>query len=470
MVAVWTPQPGPQTDAITADWCPILLYGGAKFGGKTDFLLGDFLQDVPKYKQHWQGILFRRSLVEFTDIKLRAQELYPKAGATWHELSHEWRFPGGAILRFKYLERLEDISKYEGQSFPWLGIDELGDWEDQTAFFRCLSLNRYGRAKIPTLRLRASCNPGGRGHAWLKRYFIDPAPAGYKPIFDDVLKCNRMFIPAKLEDNKIGLINDPGYEHRLMRSGSAALVKALRYGDWNVVAGAFFHTFCNSNVIKPFEIPSYWTKFMAHDPGWSDPFAFSWYAVSDGESQYPRGSIIKYREWLGEKEGFDGERTRGIKLEFYKLLEGLKNREQGDKIAYRVAGHDLWDTRKGPSYAELFANNGIYFSKAETKRKLGWRLMADLITGENGIPKFYYFDTCPKSIEYIPLLQHDIRDPEDVADAPFDHLPDTDRYAAMSRSYPTNQPSTELSLQEKFKPPSVNELWEIRDRERKNFL
>lgn len=463
--AIWCPQRGPQVNAITADWCPILLYGGAKFGGKTDFLLGDFLQDVRTYKEHWQGIIFRRALTEFTEIKLRAKELFPKAGATWHEQAHEWRFPEGSILRFKYLEKFEDIALYEGHSYSWVGIDELGEWDDANAFFRCLSLNRYAKAKIETLRLRATCNPGGRGHAWIKQYFIDPAPGGYEPIWDEVLKCHRIFIPAKLEDNKIGLMNDPGYENRLMRSGSPSFVRAIRHGDWNVIAGAYFSAFSDKNIIEPFEIPEYWTRFVSLDPGSADPFCYTWWAVSDGSiSPYKKGHLICYREWYGEKDEIDGERVRGLRLSLQQQVDGVKSREIDEKISYRIAGHDLWDTRKGPSDAELMALQGIGFLKAEIKRKPGWRHMLDAIRGENNIPLAYWFKTCIKCIQHIPMAQHDRKDAEDVEDSPTDHSLDSIRYAIMSRPF-AKTIITKVDPWKTYVTPTMDDMWDLHDRQ-----
>lgn len=471
--AIWTPQPGPQVEAILADWCPILLYGGAKFGGKSDFLLGDYLQDLPTYREHWQGVLFRRALTEFTELKLRASELFPKAGGIWKQQQQEWHFPdygkGGLvpILRFRYLEKFEQISLYEGHSYPWIGIDELGDWEDPNAFFRIVTLNRYGRAKIDRIRLRASCNPGGRGHAWLKRYFFDPAPGGYTPLWDDELKCYRLFIPAKLDDNKIGMANDPGYEHRLNRAGSPALVRALRHGDWTVVAGAFFSKFSSRNVVRPHEVPSHLTRFMALDPGSSDPFAITWWFVADGlpigGQVYPRGACVCYREWYGEKTEEDGERVRGLKLSTDELANGIHERELGENISYRVAGHDLWDTRRGPSEQEKLAVLGIVFGRAEISRKPGWKNMHDMIAGKDGVPMAYWFESCVKCIESIPLLQHSKRDAEDVEDSPNDHAPDSCRYALMGRVTVSDKKSSEKPLSQQFKPPTIDELWAARE-------
>lgn len=470
MRSIWTPQPGPQANAIAADWCPILLYGGAKYGGKSDFLLGDYLQDLEKYGEHWQGIIFRRALTEFTELKLRAAQLCPQAGGVWKEKSSQWEFPNGAILRFRYLERFEQISIYEGHSYPWIGIDELGDWEDQNAFFRILTLNRYGRARIPTLRLRATCNPGGRGHAWIKVYFYDPAPTGYTPLWDPVLNSFRLFIPARLEDNRIGVINDPNYEFRLNRAGSDALVRALRWGDWSVIAGAFFSKFSVMNVLEPFAIPSWWTRFQGHDPGSSDPFCFMWGAVSDGSVRVqmadgkvraiPSGSIVWYREWYGEREDDAQARVRGLKISVAQKARILRELEHGEEIQYRVAGHDLWEADDGPSDYEKFSDLGFYFDQADTNRKQGWRHMHEYIVGERGIPRAYWFKTCTKSIAHIPSLQHSKRDAEDCEASPFDHAPDANRYGFMSRPYVTGRPPEAMSLEERFANPTLDQMWQ----------
>lgn len=114
---VWGPQPGPQTAAYYADWCPEVLFGGAKYGGKTDFLLGDYLSDVEEYHKHWQGILIRQSLPEFEEIVRRSHELYPKAGGEYAIQAKTWRFANGATLKLRYLERAQDFYKYNGHSY-----------------------------------------------------------------------------------------------------------------------------------------------------------------------------------------------------------------------------------------------------------------------------------------------------------------------------------------------------------------
>lgn len=476
--ALWVPQPGPQANAIAADWCPIMFYGGGKFSGKSDFLLGDYLQDIETYREHWQGIIFRRALTEFTELKLRASEIFPKIGGKWQEQKSQWIFPffgtkDGTrfpILRFRYLENLRDIRLYEGHSYPWIGVDELGDWEDQDAFFRLITCNRYGRHPIPNKRIRATGNPGGRGHLWIKKYFVDPAPLGSKVLYDDVLEKNYMFILGTYRDNRIGMMNDPSYDKNLNRAGSPALVRALKEGDFNVVAGQFFE-FNQGHVIPPFKIPRHWARIMSMDwgaCGEGDPFSIGWWAVSDGTDEngtipyFKRGTMIRYREWYGA-----GMKRVSVK----EVAQGIKEREQYDPPSImRWAGGDIKIKRdaSGPSVFEMFADEEIYFGRADMNRTSGWLKMRDYLRGDKNeegieIPKVYCFASCIHSIEVIATIQYSQKDANDIEEVN-DHIPDEWRYALMSRAEASEKPPAAKSLAEKFKNPTLDELWAKRER------
>lgn len=473
--SLWTPQPGPQANAISADWCPCIFYGGGKFSGKSDFLLGDYLQDLETYKEHWQGIIFRRALTEFTELKLRANELFPKIGGKWQDQKSQWIFPDFgtknqyATLRFRYLERLQDIRLYEGHSYPWIGVDELGDWEDETAFFRLFTFNRYGRYHIPNKRVRATGNPGGRGHLWIKKYFVDPAPLGSKLLYDSEFQQNYMFILGTYRDNKIGMMNDPGYDKRLNRAGSKALVKALKDGDFSVVAGQFFD-FGHEHIIHPFPIPKHWTRMMSMDwgaCGAGDPFSIGWWAISDGGDEggkipkLRRGTRVRYREWYG----------KGLpRVAVSDVAKGILKREEGDvEPSIRVAGGDIKkkNDASGPSVKEMFSDYGIHFVQADMSRVPGWLRMRDeLKTNEEGQTKTVTFSTCTSSIEIIPAVQHSLKDPNDIEESN-DDLPDEWRYAHMIREWVTRSPEKEKSLEERFKAPLLEELWAERERQLK---
>ena len=180
--SAWKPQPGPQNEAILATWCDELFFGGARGGGKSDFLLGDFLQDVPKYGRHWQGVMFRRTYPELQNIIQRSHSIYPVTGGKWHEQSREWRWPNGAKLRMRYLERIADASRYQGHSYCWLGFDELPQWAGPESYDMLKACLRWAEADVPTKRIRSSGNPGGPGHSWVKKRFIDDNPRGYEPL------------------------------------------------------------------------------------------------------------------------------------------------------------------------------------------------------------------------------------------------------------------------------------------------
>ena len=127
---LWSPQPGPQTDAIAAKWCPELLYGGAAGGGKSDFLLGDFLQDVTTYGTRLARGLFRRTYPELEELIARSKELYLQTGATWNDQKKVWTWPNGASLKMRYAERNDDVLRYQGHQYTsgWLGrTDSMAD-------------------------------------------------------------------------------------------------------------------------------------------------------------------------------------------------------------------------------------------------------------------------------------------------------------------------------------------------------
>ena len=130
----WTPQTGPQSEAIRARQIAELLFGGAVFGGKTDYLLGDYLQDVPVYQGAWRGVLFRRTMGEMDDIIARSMELYPRTGAFYNSSKFVWRWPNGASLRFRYLEQDKHRFRYHGSAFTWIGWDELTLWATDSPY------------------------------------------------------------------------------------------------------------------------------------------------------------------------------------------------------------------------------------------------------------------------------------------------------------------------------------------------
>lgn len=453
----WSPQPGPQTEAIIASWCTELFYGGARGGGKSDFLLGDYLKDVPTYGPHWQGILFRRTYPELQELVGRSKRLFPQTGAIWREADREWLWPNGAKLRMRYIERHDDVSRYQGHQYPWIGFDELTNWSDPSVYHEMKACLRWGETAIPTKRIRASGNPGGAGHGWVQQYFVNHAPLGFVPKLDEETGHKIMFIPARVYDNKILLDNDPGYINRLKGVGSPELVRAWLEGDWNAVVGAYFPEFGTSHLLDRIEIPKHWTRFRAFDWGSARPFCCLWIAVSEGGDKYPANSLIVYREWYGASAP-----NVGLKMHAGEVARGILKRDNNDEFAYSVADPAIFIEDGGPSIAESMNLAGVRFRAADNKRIPGWQQIRNRLIGEGGRPKLYIIaQNCPNLVRTLSTLQHDDAKPEDVDTESEDHAADALRYGCMTRAF--SNPIPEAPKMRGINEMTMNELWEWHD-------
>lgn len=448
----WRAQRGPQLEAIRKHWVGEMFFGGAVGGGKSDFLLGDFGQDVPTYGKAWQGILFRKSYPQLEELIARSKEIYPSwfgmKAESWSATHKQWNFPNGAVLKMRHAETDDSYIEYQGHQYTWIGFDELPHWSSPY-FYRQLKVRLRSAHEIPNKRIRATGNPGGAGHGWIKQYFgIDRYPLGGELLPPEIEGgASRMFIASKVTDNKILLANDPGYIVRLKDLGSEELVRAYLEGDWNVVAGAFYPEFSpGRHVVRPFEIPAGWVRFRAMDWGSARPFCVLWFAVSDGSVYpFPRGALIAYREWYGQKPG---EINVGLKMTAEEVAEGIKERED-EPLDMSVIDPSAYKEDGGPSIASRMAARKVYFQKADNARKPGWDAVRQRLKGIDDYddflnesvrrPMLYFFTTCTETIRTLPALQHDTGKAagaiEDVDTDGEDHAGDTVRYACMARPW-----------------------------------
>lgn len=438
----WEAQPGPQSLLLA---CPIfeVFYGGARGGGKTDGVIGDWASHAEEFGEKAIGLMVRRSHTQLIETIARSKEIYPKLGATFHEQKSEWRFPDGARLRFAYLERDADAEGYQGHSYTRLYIEEAGNFPSPAPIMKLRATLRSAAGVRVGMRLTG--NPGGPGHQWIKSRYIDPAPNGLRTLTDSE-GLERVYIPARVRDNRILLENDPAYIARLKTSGSPELVRAWLEGDWNVITGAYFPEFGPQHVVRPHRLPEEWGRFRAMDWGSARPFSVGWYAISDGTiPAYPRGALIKYREWYGST----GEPNVGLKMVAEAVGAGIVEREQGDTISYGVIDPAAHNQDGGPSIAERIlrgSGDRVAFGRADNSRvgKMGamggWDQLRSRLVGEDGRPMLYFFDTCRDTIRTLPALQHDDTRPEDVDTDGEDHAPDETRYAVMSRPYVREAP------------------------------
>jgi len=474
-VVIWAPQEGPQTALLQ---CPVfeVFYGGARGGGKTDGMIGDWLQHSQLYGENAVGIFVRRNRTQLSEVIARTKQLFNKLeGSKWNEQKSEWLMPGGARLRFVYLERLSDAENYQGHSYTRVYIEEVTNFPSPRPI-DLLRATLRSAAGVP-VGMRLTGNPGGPGHGWVKQRYIDPAPAGYEVItFTDevtlpdgsvvVVHLERVFIPSKLKDNARLLVAQPTYVLQLRQTGSEQLVKAWLEGDWNSIQGAYFSDFDTEIHVLPAltkqHLPRDWTRFRSMDWGSARPFCVGWYAVADGHTgpritipartvttfdgkgekierqipeykgPFPAGALIKYREWYG----WNGKVNEGMKLTAEQVAKGIRTYDLEDEIGGSAVSYGLCDPSMykedgGPSIAATMASNAVPWIKADNARIPGWEQLH--IRFQADVPMLYILDCCSHTIRTLPELQHDETKPEDIDTEGEDHAGDETRYACASR-------------------------------------
>ncbi|MDY0072501.1 MAG: terminase family protein [Thauera sp.] len=484
----WEPQPGPQSSALSADWCDELFYGGERGGGKSDFQLGYQEDGALCYRQHWRGIMFRKTYAELEELQGRAMEVFPASGAQFKTqasadfpYSNCWYWPNGATVKMRYIENERDYGRYHGHQYTGISFDEVTEYATPAGLLKMLSTLRSAAGVPCTVRLTG--NPGGIGHAWVKQRYIDVAPP-YTPYRDPDTGFTRMFVPSRTADNTILLKNDPNYRNRILAAtgGNDALRKAWLEGDWNIVAGAFFDCWRTArHVVEPFDIPAHWLKFRSGDWGSSRPFSFGWWAVVSDDYKtkegltLPRGCIVRYREWYGMARDASGQPqyNTGLKMVAEEVGAGIAERTpKNEEITYGVLDPAAFSRDGGPSIAErIYEGSGrrVAFRRADNSRvgqrgaMGGWDAMRARLIGEaEDRPMLVTFSTCPDFIRTVPALQHDKDRVEDVDTDGEDHAGDEGRYACMSRPWvPTTdaQQSPVFTVESGQMTVTLDELW-----------
>lgn len=460
--AIWQAQPGPQS---LLQSCPVedVMFGGATGGGKTYGLLLNWLIHASLYPGLCQGIMFRRTYKELDDIIEESHRIYGATGMGWKYLKSEkqWRSPEGDLLRLRYLDRDDDWRNYWGHSYDWMGVDEAGNFPSPAPFDKLRARLRSAKG-VPCL-FRCTANPGGPGHGWIKRRYVDRAPPmtpfrdalGVNPITGKEEFITRVYIPSRVTDNSILMSNNPEYMRQIMASGTKEQVRAWLTGDWDAQVGQYFREFSEDrHIVLEHEIPSHWPRFVSLDWGSKAPFSLHWHAVSDGSlPQYPSGAVVTYREWYGGIE--QNGKWVGLGLTANVVAAGIKEREQSagypEKIAYRVADYQIFakSGSSGPTVAEDFGREGVHWRPADKNRVAGWQQITRRLRGtgygtDDWRPMWYVMSSCQHLIRTLPVLMHDDDHPEDVLQGQDieDHAPDDLRYALMSRIYvrPVDQP------------------------------
>jgi len=422
----WAPQYGPQMVAYFARKVIFeLFFGGAVYGGKTDLLLGDFLQDIDQGSA-WRGILFRKSFPELEAVIERSQELFPQTGGKWTEGKKTWTWPNGALLRMRSLDAEADYTKFQGHNYAWMGWDELPLHTTMNAYHK---LKAWVRGPAENKRIRSSGNPCGRCHTEVKEYFgIDKWRDGLHPIYDEPTDTHRMFVPSKVKDNKIGLDKDPGYIKRLNGLGDPELVEALKEGDWDRVFGAYFSMFSRAACeVEPFEIPANWSLFLCLDWGTVNP---TWAGLLSVDSDDDIYCVDEY--YLGgEVAGADHARGVRAMIDNCPFTKGRTPR-------LNLAPHDMWTKRRDGEASQIvcgadsFAKEGLHLTRANMERVAGWRnvktcLYDKAADGTKSRLKFFRGRTDHVCSSLSSVIRDD-KNKEDVLKGGDDHPADGLRY------------------------------------------
>ena len=416
-------------------------YGGARGGGKSWAARMKAVLLCLNYAGI-QILLLRRTLKDLRDNhviplqKLLRTENKDKI-ATYKVQEKEFLFANGSRLVLGYCDNESDVLQYQGQAYDVIFMEEATQFTE-FMFQTLTESNRSSGLCTQKFnpRMYLTCNPGGVGHMWFKRLFIDRNYQNKERPEDYV------FIQSLVYENKYLMENDADYV-RVLENLPETRKRAMLYGDWDIFEGQYFNEFSRDiHVIEPIEIPKHWKRYVAFDYG-LDMFACLWFA-RDTE-----GKAYVYRE-IHEPNKIISEAAQ-----LYKEYNG------DDKIEFIYAPRDLWNRRQetGKSVADIFYENGVTLTKTSVDRVDGWMATKEWLkvfntrdeqTGEEKRDSnLKIFRNCNHLIQYLPQVQIDEKNPNDVATEPhyLTHICDALRYFCVNFTNPAEEPKSERELQ-----------------------
>ena len=410
-------KPNPKQTEFFLARARFVAYGGARGGGKSWAIR----QKAKLLALHYPGI--RILLLRRTFPELRENHILPLRSeldrvARYKENDKAFTFYNSSRLIFGYCANEGDVTQYQGQEYDIIFLDEATQFTEYQ--FSALTACLRGANRFPK-RMYLTCNPGGVGHGWVKRLFVDRA---FKPGEDPE---DYLFIRARAADNPALTEADPGYL-KMLDNLPDGLRQAWRDGSWEVFAGRYFPEFSReTHVVQPRVLPPHWRRYRVFDYG-LDMLACYWAAID------PEGRIWVYRE-LCQSGMIVSEAAKAIR----------EMTPAGERIRCTIAPPDLWSTQKdsGRTMAELFAAHGVPPVKAPNSRVQGWMAMKECLKQRpDGSPGLVIFPDCGRLIRDLEVVQHDSKNPSDVANTPheYTHSPDAIRYLCAFRTGDGGQP------------------------------
>ena len=431
--------------------CDEILYGGAAGAGKTFMLIFFWLQHEATYRGDSKGLILRKTNQELEDIIRECHKVFqtlprpPK----WNETKRTFTFSSGAVLEMGYLDSREDMYRYHGRQFTVILHDELTMWPDGEAYD--FLKTRLRSAKGVRCQMIATTNPGGVGHTWVMKLFnIDKFPHGMVPdqtvteLPDGRTKTwVRIFIPGRLSDNP-SLEADGAYRAQMMNRPEH-IRKMLLDGRWDVIEGAFFKEWePEIHIVKTFEPPADWHRWMGGDWGTAKPYSFHWLAES------PSGDVYVYRELYAEandpsnpnKGTFEPASLVAQKIRSIERQSGEYVMERYlDASCFSNDGHET-------TIAQAFSKEGVHFQKSMKRNKIGGiNLLREYLKVVNRQSRLKIMENCRAAIRSFPSLQIDRNNPEQYDTRGEDHAVESIMYALRRNSNQSengNEHSTEI--------------------------
>ena len=437
--------PTPKQREFHASTADEVLYGGAAGGGKSYAMCWDAFMRCMTWKGT-EAYLFRRTFRELEQTLVKNMlKIVPESLGTYNKSEHVMHFINGSMARFCYCDNEgPDLKSYQGAEIDWLYFDELTHFtKGMYDFLYTRVRTAEGRDYTPCVR--CASNPGGPGHSWVKKKFVDATDCGRRidvqeiedPDTHETHLSRVQYIPATVRENPY---MQKTYVFNLLKKPKA-LREALLNGKWDAFEGQAFPEFVNdpahyedginTHVIAPFDIPLHWPRYVSFDHGYTRPFSFGVWAVDED------GRVYRYKELYGCEEG---EANKGVcwsPSEIGNGLAELMEDEFREGIRpFGVADPAIWDQSRGVSVEEQIRRtfDGVIFRKGDNTRMDGkMQLHERLKFDEEGKPMLYVFETCKDFIRTVPALTYDTKKVEDIDTAGEDHIYDETRYFLMSR-------------------------------------
>ena len=433
--------PNPKQEMVLTDTHKIIGFGGARGGGKS-WVVRTKAKLLAVQYPGIKILIVRCTYTELLNNHINPLRDELNGIARYNSTEKMFRFRNGSSIKFGYCSADKDLGQYQGAEYDIIFLDEATNLQE--LWIKKIMACLRGTNGLPK-RMYMTMNPGGPGHNFVKRIFIDRRfEDGENP--DDY-----SFVQSLVTDNMVLMEQQPDYIKQL-EALPPKLREAWLYGRWDIFEGQFFEDFretpdpakaaeegCTvedllhqrrwTHVIEPFKPDPGWTVVRAYDFGYAKPFSLSWNFIDYDGTIYRALELYGCTQTPNEGVKWTPERQFEEAARIEREHPWLKG-----KHITGVADPSIWDPSRGISTAEVAAGKGILFTPGDNARIDGWmQCHYRLQFSSDGYPRYYVFNNCRGFIRTIPGLMYSETKPEDLDTDGEDHIADEWRYLCMSR-------------------------------------